>query len=589
MHPLTPIYQAYDEGRAALRLSGRPRYDLIPDEDGAVRPLIESLRRGLRRRYGMALITYSLAEGLDWDEPRIADERDRRTLATALRTHRLVDIAQDQNETVRVIRGISTLCRMPAGGMRWADNSELRLGFLFEFTEHLMPGAMASGTQSDPQLVAIELAHLTSQSLALRASGNLVMFHGREGLLDELVCGALHGVRIPLASEEEKRAFLAAAATIYPKARFEDGLTPEAIASLTSNTTNRGAEELMRASERTGRAITVRELTEQKSRDVETLSEQTLTVLDTRRVADLHLAGRNIAVPAHVLGLCSEALLRGDPSMPANILLAGAPGTGKTDLAIRTAALAKVAAYELHSPKGSLVGETERKSRIQQTVAREWTPNICFADEITEKLPLQRSEFDGDSGASRAVMAAMLTALSDETRRGKSLLVASTNCLWRIGKAMLDRFTVIPVLQPLAGDFPAIVAVTAARVDRQAAVDIGSPQVLEAARMFHEKGATPRHIRSALSNALLLKGRLTADTILFAARDYTGMSGQASAIYSDLWAIKCCSSSSFLPWCDDPEGYPYPPYLAGLVDATGRIDEGELNRRIEQYRGGANV
>ena len=109
---------------------------------------------------------------------------------------------------------------------------------------------------------------------------------------------------------------------------------------------------------------------------------------------------------------------------------------------------AGVSAYQMHSPKTGIVGETERKAELQMGTLRESIPNLAFIDEITEALPLERSDFNGDSGATRAVTAALLTALADESRRGKSLLIATTNCPWRMGEAMRSRFIAIPVLQP---------------------------------------------------------------------------------------------------------------------------------------------
>ncbi len=588
MDPLRPIYNAYDEGRAALFLSGRPLSDLVTDRD-AVRTLAECLRHGLRERYGMAFVSYSMAGGLDWDEHRLTDERDRRTLATALRAHGLIDIPQDSNEVVTVIRGISSLSRMSASDLRWTDGRTMRLAFLLEFAEHLTPGGMANGSQTDHQLVAIELAHLTGQSLALRSSGNLVLFHGREGLLDELVCSSLHPVRLPLASKDEKVRFLEAVEKIYPQAKLEEGLTVEDAATLTSNTTNRGVEELLRASQRTGRPATAAQFSERKRRDAQALSEGTLTALDTRRIERLTLEGRNIAAAAAFLRQCAQRLLRGDPSTPSNILLAGAPGTGKTDLALHTAALARVAAYQLHSPKAGIVGETERRALIQQRVSREWTPNVCFIDEISEAMPLERSDFDGDSGASRAVMGAMLTALSDETRRGRSLLIATTNCPWRMGAAMRSRFLVVPVLQPLAEDYPGILNSIARRIDPAFDASPAGDCVQEAAQIFYQKSASPRHIYAALSHAVLLHGQLTAEAARFAALDFSGMTDHGSSIYADLWALQCCVSNSLLPWADNAGEYPFPAHLQGVVDTRGCIQEAELKRRIEQYKAHANV
>jgi AAA+ superfamily predicted ATPase len=251
---------------------------------------------------------------------------------------------------------------------------------------------------------------------------------------------------------------------------------------------------------------------------------------------------------------------------------------------------AKAAAYQMLSPKGGIVGETERKARLQQRVLSEWIPNVAFVDEITEALPLERSNFDGDSGASRAVMAALLTALSDEGRRGRSLLIATTNCPWRMGEAMRSRFTMIPVLQPLVEDFPEIVVATARRVKPDVQLEPESDQIRDAARIFHAKGANPRHIRTALSNALLLRGAMTPDTILFAAHDLCSTSHLVSVVYADLWAVKTCTSRTFFPWAADSASYPYPDHLRGIIDpATGDLCTDEIEKRIKELQPHANV
>lgn len=589
MDAIEAILQPYREGQPAIFVSGRSPFDLVTDNEGKIRPLIEALRRACRKEFGMAFLSFSLASGLDWGSDRIKDERDRRLIEQALKAHHLLNIPQDEREVAQVFRGLASLLPAPTEGLRWSDGSPLRFIFVIEFSEHLMP-SLVNGTQTDNQLIAAELSHITGQSLALRSSGNFVVFHGREGLMDELVCGALRHVRLPQPDEQEKRAFLDAALTLYTAASFEEELSPHGIAHLTVNTPNRGLEALLRASHRSGRAISAKELTEQKNRDVEALSEQTLTPLETGRAAGLKLFGTNIKRPQQILKRMADALLAGDPAMPANVLLAGAPGTAKTDLAILTAYQGKAAAYQMLSPKGGLVGETERKARLQQMALKEWNPNVAFCDEITESLPLERSDFDGDSGASRAVTAALLTALSDESRRGRSLLIATTNRPWAMGAAMRSRFTIIPVLQPLPHDYPGIVVATAQRIVSDLTLDAADRKIVQSGSIFYEKGANPRHIRAALSNALLLEGALTPDTILFAAHDLCAATDMTSAIYADLWAIRCCSSKSFLPWSNDIGSYPFPLYLKEVVDAkTGGIHEEALNKKIEELRPYANV
>lgn len=589
---LAPLWQAIAEGKNALLLSGRNLRDLDCDaQAGRIAPLLEILRDELRDRWGMVLVTYSRAEGIDYAAPDFS-EPDRRVIERALKAHHLLEIPQDEQEVPHVVRRIASLCRLPTGSDTWAGGKPLRFCFLLQFGEHLVPYC-AHGGQTDAQIVAIELSHLTPQSLALRQSGNVILFHTQdESLVDPLVRAALYAIRLPQPDRAAKQVFLQAARQIYPQAQLAADLTWEQAAFLSSNTPNQGLESLLRASHRTGRPLTAREFVVQKSIDVQALSEQTLTVLDTSRVAsDRPLAGINSAYPQSILQRLAQALAAGNSSMPANVLLVGPPGTGKTEMSLVTARQAGVAAYQMHSPKTGIVGETERKAELQQRVLREWVPNLAFVDEITEALPLERSDFDGDSGATRAVAAALLTALADEGRRGQSLLIATTNCPWRMGAAMRSRFMAIPVLQPLAQDYPAIVLATAQRVMPELpAMTVEHPAIQAAAQVFAAKGANPRHIRSALSNALLLKGSLSPEVILFAAHDLSITVDRVSAIYSDLWALKACSSKSFFPWQGCLDRYPFPTHLEGLIDrTTGDLNATELDRRIADYQPQANL
>jgi hypothetical protein len=473
-----------------------------------------------------------------------------------------------------------------------SNGGDMRVCFWLDFAEDLAPSC--TGNPSDAQIVAAEHGNLLAQSLAMRNNGHAVIWHTHDAaLVSSLVRSAVHPIHLPQPIVKEKLIFLQAALRVYDKAKFENELNPENIAFLTSNTPNRGLESIIRASHRGDRLVTAKELVAQKSADVQTESEGTLTVLDTSQVdANQRLQGINSSKPQQLLGKLAKHLADGSPHMPANVLLVGPPGTGKTEMSLAVAKLAGVSAYQMHSPKGGVVGETERKSELQQRIRKEAIPNIAFVDEITEALPLERSDFDGDSGATRAVAAALLTALADESLRGKSLLIATTNCPYRIGAAMRSRFVMIPVLHPLHGDYGAIVVTTALRVDSRVGTSLSVQDVAiaRAADLFCQKGANPRHIRAALSNALLLKGSLSPENILFAAQDFTVPSDRTSSIYADLWAVATCSSKSFFPWSDCLADYPFPDHLEGLVNRfTGEVDRAELERRIEELKPHANL
>lgn len=591
MEAIQQILEAYREGHGAMLVSGRSLYDFVTD-DGRIRPLFEALRRSLYKEFGMVFVTYSLANGFHWFENWIASEADRAKVRESLQNSGLFGIAADDREVISTVRAAATLVRTNTENLKWQDGRQMRFAVCFEFTDHFAPCGIP-GSQPDSQLVIIELVHIMSQSLSLRNTGNLLLFHGRLDLIDQLVRSAPKSIRLPQPSKEEKQEFIAAALELYDEALFEDGLTVEGVVSLTVNTPNRGLENLLRASHRAARALTAKDIAEQKNRDVEQLSEGTLLPLDTSRARGVRLVGQNIEVPQKFMRQLAVRLYRGDASTPANVLAAGAPATGKTDLVLQLAEQAQCPAYQMVSPKGGIVGETERKARLQQQALREWVPAVAFCDEITEALPLERGEFNGDSGASKAVTAELLASLSDESRRGRSLFIAATNRVWAMGAAMRSRFIVIPVLSPLREDFASIIVATADRITPGCNIRADDNRVLEAGEIFYTKGANPRHIRSALSNAVVIteKETIDPDLILFAARDLCSMCDRASSIYADLQAIRFCTSKSFLPWGNGPaDKYSFPEYLKGIVnEANGDVDGSALERRIEELRPYVNV
>jgi len=577
------------EGRPAIYLTGRSLDELALAEDDKIRPLREIIKRYAKDSLNMVVITFSFASGLDWGRIDVSNPADQKAIEAILRESKLNDLKPDEHEFSTVIRGITLLLvRSSAEGLKWANGQPMKFLVMIEFAEHKFP-CVQNGNQTREQLMAIESLHLTSQNLAMRKSGNLLIVHGREGMIDDLLVSGLHHVRLSQPDKAEILAALPALRLAYPQAAFDNDLDDQSIANLVSGTPLRPLESAMRASHFSSRKITAKELTTGKEHSIIILSEETVSVLNTARVKDVKLQGRNIQVPFLAVQKFAQALKNGNPSMPANLIFVGAPGTAKTDLSLKIGSEADAPAFEMQSPKGSLVGETERKMRLMKQILSGFSPHIIFIDEITEMLPLQRSDFDGDSGASKSVTAGLLSILSDESRRGNSLLIGTTNCPWRIGAAMQSRFVFIPVLHPLGTDFPSILVETATRVSN-ISFDVQDPQIQKAAQIFYLKGANARHIRGAIAQASLLINPLTAEAILFAAKDFCGSSNQDSAIYADLWAIKVCSYRSFLPWSDDPASYPFPPHLQMIVDPlTGDIDHQELDKQIEKYEPKANV
>lgn len=365
------------------------------------------------------------------------------------------------------------------------------------------------------------------------------------------------------------------------------------MANLTARTPNQSLEEAFLESARTGRPITHARIVERKSSDVVALSDGTLNLLDTERVRGLKLVGRTVEPVVALLQQWAKGLKAGDPHTPMNVLLAGAPSSAKTDMALLTALLSQTPAYSLISPKGSLVGQTEQRVRLQFRIFKELSPAFGVIDEITEAFQMERKSMNMDSGASAAVAAEMLNALSDSSRAGRTLLIATTNCPWRVGSAMASRFLFVPVLSAVAEDYPAILAAVASSLLPEVDWDPEAGSVADAARLFYQKGASPRVMRTIISSKLATgKGRQPLQLLQQAAADCAPQHprDRAGAEYADLFAISVCSDLAMLPWHGRISDYPLPPYLKGIVsESDGSIDTERLTRRIEELEPHVNV
>lgn len=240
--------------------------------------------------------------------------------------------------------------------------------------------------------------------------------------------------------------------------------------------------------------------------------------------------------------------------------------------------------FEIHSPKGCLVGETERRAALQWRLLKDFAPNIGVIDEITEAFPVSRSDTNLDSGASSAVVAQLLTALSDVSRAGKSVLIATTNIPQRMGTALQSRFTVVPVLSPVREDYLGILVSLGQAIDPEAKLRLEDADLRSAAELFYEKRCMPRVIRGMLVSSLSLNDEpLRPGLILESARNAfeTTSRDRASIEFADLFSIKLTSDWRYLPWANEPEAFPYPDYLKDIVrPKTGAIDFDALNARL---------
>ena len=577
------------EGQSVLIQSGRPLYDLENDEQGTITTLLKQIAAYAHSRHQMAMISYSLAEGLRVPYS-LYSKGDCATIKKMLSSYGIQEAQSSgscnaSQELVGILRGISKLAySSDADSILWQDGERMKFLFLFEFSSDILATPV-----NDNQKTARELIYEIYYSKSFRDRGNLfVLSDVVEDKIDGQLRGLLYNKYLPYPGYEDKLSFLDALHQSYPGAKYDDGVDDQIIANLSSCTPNRGLDQLFRASQISGLPIGVAGLIERKSKDVESISEGTISILDTSRVKGVVLEGENIRVPMEYLGCVATCLRERSASIPMNIILAGAPGTGKTDLSLMVANLANVPAYGLNSAKNSLVGETERRANLQTRTLTTLTPMLACVDEITEFMPVERSR-NLDSGASDAVMQSLLTFLSDNSRRGRSLLIGTTNCVGKMGAAMRDRFVIIPVIMPSVEDFPKIVCSIASK-QAGVSLDPKDGRIIEAANIFYDKHLMPRRIREMLE-LVSMGATLTPELVLQAARDANPLDGPSwlAAVYADLGAISATVSKTLYPWYGREDTYPFPDYIRSILDENYEVDRDKLNRELNRLKPLVNV
>lgn len=588
MNTVKNIFKPYEsDGRSSMILTGRSIYDFECREDGSICTLVQLMAEYAKRMH-MVMVRYSLASGIVVPY-NMYEKADGETIKKILSANGISNTkcatgnCNASQELVDILRGISRLASAPTAN-NWQDGETMKFLFVFEFTSDIMPNATTVN-----QLVARELIYNLVCSRPFLDNGNMfILSDVTEGKIDSQVQGLIYHLFLPYPNFEEKLEFVKGLHRQYPNAQYSPELDDQQIANLSSSTPNRGLDLVFRASHISGCPIEVKGLIEQKSKDVQTISEETISMLDTTRIKDVALKGENVRVPMEFLRKQANGLRSRDKSIPTNILLLGAPGTGKTDMAILTAHWAAVPIYQLNSPKAGIVGETERRATLQTRIFASTTPNIGFIDEVSEAIPSQRTN-NLDSGASDSVMQATLSMLSDNTREGNSLLIATSNCGNKMCAAMLDRFVIVPVIMPSIEDLPEIIC----SIAKQVAKVTLNPQdsfIQQAAKLLYDKHLMPRRIRAALKLACQQDG-LTSKAILDAAKDANPLDEASwlAAVYADLDAISHTVSKRLLPWYGREDSYPFPDYIKDILDENLEVDPVKLNKELNRLQPYVNV
>lgn len=571
------LYPYLKEGCSCFILTGRDIYDVEASGPGHITSIVRQMAEYCYIELNMILVRYSLSQGLAVPYWLIPSREERETVKKCLSDAGIAisnctsGSCNASQELVDILRGIM---KLTDEGM-----SNHKFAFLLEFSSDLLPNANTVN-----QLTIRELIFQIYRSRNFMDSGNLLMLSDvSDGKLDSQIQAQLPKMVLTYPDCNDKLDFINALHQRYPNQKYETGLVDSHVANITSGTPNCGLENLFRSNQ----PITASALIKQKTKDIEEISEGTCTMLDASLSQSVRLCGRNIEVPLKYLMRQAQGLLNRDKATATNILLAGAPGTAKTQLCLHMGLEANVPVVKLNSPKQGIVGETERRVALQTRILSSFNPSIGFIDEFTENIPVSRGT-NLDAGASDAVLGGYLSLLSDNSREGRNILLGTTNCLWKLGSAFLDRMTVVPVIMPSSEDLPDILCslieeTTGAKYERS------DKFVQEASIMFYQKHIMPRRIRAILKFTNQTCG-INPKSILRAAEDANPLDefSWMGAVYADLNALYYTVTQQLLPWYGHSD-YPFPEYIRNILDTNMEIDPVKLHKEIQRLKPYVNV
>jgi len=216
-------------------------------------------------------------------------------------------------------------------------------------------------------------------------------------------------------------------------------------------------------------------------------------------------------------------------------------------------------------------------------------------DEVELIFPLNRNQSTGDSGVTQNIQGQLQSFLSDPSLSGKTVLVGTSNRPNAISEAMRQRWTIVPVLMPLASDFPAIVLSIAKGLNPSIDIQKDNETLIASAKRFYMANAAPREIREALiASMAIIPGDLEIRHIEFASVDIIPSGNINASVFADYCALVYCRNNSFLPWWDEDKNQPnpeynYPDYIKEILTDDFRIDQEKLRKKIQDLEPHVNV
>lgn len=315
--------------------------------------------------------------------------------------------------------------------MLWVDSAET-----------ILPDQPLAQMRLEERQMLLTLREM-SESKAADAMGNvLVMTAGSAQDVHEMLRVAssrTETVTVPLPDRDERLAFIREDIAPMPTAEdgeplFSSDMDEEVLANLSAGLSKMQIEDIALRAIASRTPITEQLVKDRKGDIIRSEYGDVIEILDPAYTfADI---GGLEHVKSYFREEVIEPIRRGDTAMaPQGALLVGPAGTGKTMVAQALAAESRMNCVNLDLSKilNRWVGSSERNFDKALRCIRAMEPIIVIVEEIDEAFPTR----GGDStGVSSRIFKRFLEFMSDPTKRGKVLVIATSNYPSRMDAAL---------------------------------------------------------------------------------------------------------------------------------------------------------
>ncbi len=547
---------AHQQG-AVVSLTGAGVSDALLLEDGRRTKIAKTLAAWAHQR-NMQTITFSQAMGAEYvsapgnPEPK-GEPPGRRMMNTDEQLAALLDEVR---------------------------NSAKPTTLVIDWTDILLQD---NGTISDAQAVIIQrVAHLTSDGL-FRSHGHFIILLVRTGHLNSRLSEfpGVVNVSLTIPDEEEIRVAINEMVTDPERTlRLDPSFTPE---RAVYSSHGLYLDDLLRLRDLSATSpITEAMLIHRKNQAIRRQGGDTVIVHDTIGYGEDRIAGM-YGLKAALADMESVGVKR------PQFLEVGPPGCGKSTAHKYVAHRRGEPAVEQGHVRERWVGASEeRYDQYFETVdANE--PVCQHWDECDSTLGRRSMTAGDESGTDARLRSKMFDYLGDVgTQKGGSIL-ASTNRIDLMDEAAVDRFIVIPIIHPVGDERVQIMAIQAARSNRQ--FDAESVKKV----MANVETMSGRHLVRLVDRAAVHAARRRSPVIESSDVQKALVESMyrlsSTEVMQALLAIRYTSFTPYLPWMAATafgRDMRWPDYMDGLVNDDGTVRLDPLDKRLEDLmRAGA--